>query len=260
MVDTEDLYLDQEGPRYAAMDDIEPMGLYRGLAQLELLTDDMYLSSQVHNLGIVDIFITKLEYEVLRELYELESTPPATYLLSAQCQMWILAAYEVLRTWRQRAKEVVKWADNSGLEVKLKALKAKEYGYMHFGHEARMRQIEKVVHDASIIPRLRNQLLHIHIPYTRLEHIRIALAKHEVAGKAGSAALTPGYGRINQWCGSLDYELENGHYSMGYISRRDIADSFRALDCTKEPPAQETLKEFDDYMSGKAWQEGKPSQ
>jgi hypothetical protein len=243
--------LDEPAPRYAPLGDIDPMGLYKGLAQLALLTDDMYLSSQVHNLGVVDIFITQLEYDVLRQLHELESTPPATYLLSAQCQMWILAAYEVLRTWQQRVKEVVKLADNGGLELKLKALKAKKYGYMHFGHEARINQIQEVIRDPSIVPKIKNQLLHVHIPFARLEHIRIALAKHEVAGRKGSSAMTPGYGRINHWCGSLDYDLENGYYSMGYISRRDIADSFRALACSGDPPSPEMLEDFDDYMSGK---------
>lgn len=252
------MHPEEAGPRYAALDDIDPTALYRGLAQLDLLTDDMYLSSQAHNLGIVDTFLTQLEYDVLRKYYELERTPLETYLLSAQSQMWILAAYEVLRTWRQRVKEIVKWRDSGGLEMKLKAMKEKKYGYMHFGHEVRMRQIEKVIHDPNIVARIKKQLLHIHIPFARLEHIRITLAKHEVAGTAGSSAMTPGYGRINQWCGSLDYDLENGHYGMGYISRRDIADSFRSLDCTGEPPAREMLKEFDDYMSGKGWQERKP--
>jgi hypothetical protein len=37
------------------------------------------------------------------------------------------------------------------------------------------------------------------------------------------------HGRINKWCGSLDYELENGRYSMGEINRRDIADEIRML-------------------------------
>ena len=56
-----------EEPRYAALADIDPMGLYKGLAQLDLFTDDIYLSSQTHNVGMVDTHLTELEYQVLRD-------------------------------------------------------------------------------------------------------------------------------------------------------------------------------------------------
>jgi hypothetical protein len=36
-----------------------------------------------------------------------------------------------------------------------------------------------------------------------------------------SVALMPTQGPINSWCGSLDFELENGRYTMGFISRTD---------------------------------------
>lgn len=62
------------------------------------------------------------------------------------------------------------------------------------------------------------------------------LAKHEVSGNAKQVALTPDYGHINNWCGSLDFEMENGKYSMGYINRRDVADSIRYLEFTADPP------------------------
>ncbi|TDG04016.1 hypothetical protein E1N52_32135 [Paraburkholderia guartelaensis] len=88
-------------------------------------------------------------------------------------------------------------------------------------------------------------------PLTRLEWVRVSLAKHEVSGNPKQAALMPGYARINNWCGSLDFELENGKYSMGYINRRDIADSIRKLDFTAEPPTDEEIAEFDAYMEGK---------
>lgn len=74
---------------------------------------------------------------------------------------------------------------------------------------------------ASIVAELDKQCRPTQIPFTRLEWVRVSLAKREVGGNDKQAALTPGYGRINNWCGSLDFELENGTYSMGYISRRD---------------------------------------
>ena len=38
--------------------------------------------------------------EVLQKLLQEERTPPETMFLSAQSQMWIFAAYELMRTWR----------------------------------------------------------------------------------------------------------------------------------------------------------------
>lgn len=87
--------------------------------------------------------------------------------------------------------------------------------------------------------------------FARLEALRVSIAKHEVRGHRNSVALRPGYGRINRWCGSLDYELENGSYSMGYISRRDIADEIMALASTPSP-TDKRIEEFKIYMRGPA--------
>ncbi|MDP1774694.1 MAG: hypothetical protein Q8L15_20700 [Methylobacter sp.] len=239
---------------YDEANKIDPKGVSASLKKLHLLGDDLYLRSQAFNLGIVDNFITDLEYKVLHELNKMERTPPVTFFLSAQSQMWIFAAYELLRTWRQRAKEMVKWADNGGLEQKLATLRAKNDGYMHFGRENRIRQIESVLNEPSLVPQIKNQLLHLHIPFVRIEYIRVSIAKHEVRGDSKSIAMTPGYGRINSWCGSLDYELVNGRDSMGYISRRDIADSIRSLDCSQATPTEDILNSFDDFM--KEFQKG----
>lgn len=245
-------------PRYVAPENIDLMGISASLTKLHLLGSDMHMRSQAHNLGIVDNFITDLEYKILRELNEMERTPPATYFLSAQSHMWIFAAYELLRTRRHRAKEIIKWADNGGLKQKLAALRAKNDGYIHYGLENRIQQIESVLENPGLVPQIKSHLDHVHIPYVRLEYIRVSIAKHEVRGREGSAALAPGYGRINLWCGSLDFELENGRYSLGYISRRDVADSIRHLDCDLAPPTKDVLESFDEYMSGKGFQ-GAPS-
>ena len=190
-----------------------------------------------------------LEYDALRKLNDEECTPALEALfLSAQSQMWIFAVYEMIRTWRQRAKNIIKWSENGRLEAKLHALET-DIGYQHFGRMIRAEEIKRVLADPSIVDRVRAGLRVIHIPFARIEAIRVSIAKHEVGGHKNSVALRPGYGRINQWCGSLDYELENGIYSMGYISRRDIADELRALD-TNPPPTDEALEQFDTFMRG----------
>ncbi|TPA31617.1 hypothetical protein DIJ61_04445 [Burkholderia pseudomallei] len=243
-----------DGPRYADPETIHSMALYQSLSNLVFFSDDMYLRSQAQNLNLVDQFLMPLEYKVLRELFETDSTPASTYFLLAQSQMWIFAAYELLRTWRQRASEIVKWHANGGLEHKLSALKERDKTGSHFGLRIRIENIERVLNDDAIVAELNRQLRHTYIAFTRLEWVRVSLAKHEVSGSPKQAALMPGYGRINNWCGSLDFELENGKYSMGYISRRDVADSIRQLNFTADPPDDEHLELFDAYMSGKGFE------
>lgn len=243
-----------EGPRYDDPEAIGSMALYQSLSKLTFFSDDMYLRSQAQNLNLVDQFLLRLESKVLRELFETDSTPPDTHFLLAQSQMWIFAAYELLRTWRQRAIEITKWHANHGLEQKLASLKARDEVGFHFGLRIRIKQIERVLNDETIVVELDRQLRHTYVQFTRLEWVRVSLARHEVSGNPKRAALMPGYGRINTWCGSLDFELENGKYSMGYINRRDIADSIRSFDFTADPPDDEHIKSFDAFMSGKGFE------
>jgi hypothetical protein len=135
------------------------------------------------------------------------------------------------------------------------SLKERDKTGSHFGLRIRIEQIERVLNDEAIVAELDRQRRHTYIPFTRLEWIRVSLAKHEVSGNPKQVALMPGYGRINNWCGSLDFELENGKYSMGYINRRDVADSIRHLKFTAEPPGDEYIESFDVYMSGKGFEQ-----
>jgi hypothetical protein len=237
---------DPEGPH---QEEFSASKLRHALFRLQLLGDDPFLRMQVFNLALVDQFVTELEREVLEKLIQEERTPiPEAVFLSAQSQMWIFAAFEIMRTWRERADKMIKWSENGILESRLETLE-QEIGYVHFGRQFRAAQIRRVLADPSIIDLLKDDLKRIHIPYARMDAIRVSVAKHQVKGRKNSVALRPGYGRINQWSGSLDYELENGAYSMGFISRRDIADEIRAL-FDGSPPADKTITEFDEYMRG----------
>jgi hypothetical protein len=76
------------------------------------LFDDLFLSMQALNLDIVDGFIEQMETDLLREYMELERTPvQSATLVSAISQLWVFGLYELLRTWRQRVKEVIWFAD-----------------------------------------------------------------------------------------------------------------------------------------------------
>ena len=168
--------------------------------------------------------------------------------LNAQSQMWIFAAYEVMRTWRQRAKDVIKWHANGGIQLKLAVLEENQ-GYRHPGNDSRAAMLRDVLDDPALVDGLRDDLKRTHILFTRMEYLRVSLAKHEVSGKAKMLALAPGYGRINSWCGALDYELNSGRYILGCINRRDIADSLRAIP-SQPVPSDEELESFDTFMKG----------
>lgn len=241
---------DGEQPPYCPLSEIDPSALNAALRSLYLLGDDPYLSMQAVNLGIVDPFISELEESLLGKLDDEDRTPvPDAMFVSAQSQMWLFAAYELLRTWRQRCSEMIKWHENGGLEIKLRTLE-EDREFPHFGRDIRAKQIKKVIGDPSLIEKIADDGRRVHMMFARLEALRVSLAKHEVRGSRGSIALAPGYGRINRWCGALDYELENGQYSMGYVNRRDIADDIRGLSSMDTPPTEETLASFDDYMCG----------
>ena len=240
----------EDQPRYQAPSEIDPSTLRQALCKLNLFGDDPYLRMQAFNLAIVDQFLMGLEDQLLKKLVDEERTPiPEAAFLSAQSQMWIFAAYELMRTWRQRARDMIKWAETGRLEQKLAALE-KEEGYQHFGRLYRAGQIKAVLADPARVSAIQRDLKRTHMLFARLEAIRICLAKHEVRKKKDSVALRPGYGWINSWCGALDYEIEDGRYSMGNINRREIADEMRLLLSDDYVPSDEDIDSFEKFLRG----------
>src|SRR5260370_15425287 len=131
MDDDEDIKRDRDGPEYRRAEEIGLSELRDALGRLQLFGDDPYLRMQAFNLALVDQTLTRLEYEVLEKLNAEERTPiPETAHLSALSQMWIFATYELMRTWRQRAQNMIKWADNGRLAPTLNEF-AKDLGYHH---------------------------------------------------------------------------------------------------------------------------------
>jgi hypothetical protein len=230
--------------------DIRESELRTVLCGLRLLGEDPYLRMQALNLSIVDQFVMGLEYDTLQKLNEQESTPiPEATFLAAMSQMWIFATYELLRTWRQRAKEVSKLVQNGGLAQKVEGLE-RNAGKFHVNEQIRARLFRWALDDPNIGDEIRDDLRAIHIPMSRLEHLRISLAKHEVRGHRDSITLHPGYGRINMWCGSLDYEIGVGNVVLDVISRRNIADALRGTSDRSNLPSDDHLKSFDTFMKG----------
>ena len=132
---------------------------------------------QANNLAMVDAYLNQLQHQVLQRLFYEERTPlDDAAFLNAQSQMWIFAAYEVMRTWRQRAKDIVKWRKNGGLQMKLAALEQDE-GFHYYGQERRAAMLRDVIADPSLVKRLEDDLKRTYIMFTRMEALRVSLAK-----------------------------------------------------------------------------------
>lgn len=233
-------------------DRINFSALGRSLRDLPLLGDNPLLSMQVTNLEVVDKFITQLEHKLLRQLIADEETPvPEAIFVLAQSQMWIFAAYELLRTWRQRISEIVKWADCGCLEPRLAKLQETD-DYFHLGRSVLAGQVKEAIDSPELVSALRKSKKSTHFLFGWIEAIRVSLAKHEITSRKNKnkpTAAAPGFGRINPYCGALDFEIENGKYSLRTINRREIAEDIRALDADNVPSDGE-IEEFDGLMRG----------
>jgi hypothetical protein len=240
-----------DGPEYRRPDDIAFSEMLDALGSLSLFNADPNFRNQAFNLALIDKFVMDHELQLLRRQFDEERTPAVeTAFVSAQSQMWIFAAYELMRTWRQRARDIIKWSDNGGLEAKLAHLK-RPTPFVHFGRESRARQIERVLAHPALTQNLREDLRRTHIPFVRMETVRVSIAKHEVRGQKNSVAMMPTLGLINRWCGSLDFEIERDGAILDTISRRDIADDLRAIP-NLVLPTDDEIKSFDEFMRGPA--------
>ena len=174
-----------DGPSYLEPSEIHGSALSMALNSLQMLGGDPYLSMQSFNLDVVDQFIMRLEYEVLREYHREERLPGTAIFLSAQSQMWIFAAYELLRTWRGRAEKALMLHKNGGLGHKIAALR-EDVGFLHVGRKIHADQLSELVGSPKLVDRVREDLAITHIPFGCLDFPRVALAKHEVKGKRNS--------------------------------------------------------------------------
>ena len=84
------------------------------LKSLPLFEHDLYMGMQAMNLMIVDSIIEDMESDTLAEYIRIERTPAMSVMMvSALSQLWIFGVYELLRTWRQRVREVLKFGDEA---------------------------------------------------------------------------------------------------------------------------------------------------
>ncbi|NQE60792.1 hypothetical protein [Caulobacter sp. RHG1] len=228
--------------------DIHPGALPAALRRLTLLGDDPFLSMQATNLGLVDVFLNQLESQLMRARMVEDGTPLDTAFVAAQSQMWIFAAYELLRTWKQRAKDTMKLIKGGRVEARLAQLE-RPLGYRHTAREIRAHQLRTAAALPDALETLDADLRRIHVTFGMMEALRMALAKHEVPKVRDSVAFAPGYGRINMWNGSIDFKISVDAGILGATSHRDLADGFRAM-FDGSPRTWSELADFDEYLKG----------
>ncbi len=235
-------------PAYLTPDQIPQYALGEALKSLTLFSTDMNLVNQAVNLTIVDEFVMDLEYDYLRAKLNETFNAYDSIFLSAQSQMWIFSAYEVMRTWMQKAKGYVHTAKNAGLHQKLVSLK-RDRGYINYTALQKADEIQALIDDPALVKMLEDDLARIYFLFIRLETLRVALAKHEARKRPNALMVGSTVAYMNRECGSLEYQMNSGMMIHGNISRRDIADEIRAIPEFMVPTADE-VKSFDQFMRG----------
>lgn len=182
---------------YVEPENIHPGALAESLRRLHLPGDDVYLGMQATNVGMVDVFLMRIETQLRLTLAEDDGPDMELgFLLSAMSQMWIFAVYELLRTWRERATTTLKLLREKKLPQRIDALHTDE-GFEHGSRKMLAAQLQEVLENPARASEIEEHLRRTYIPYARLDALRVTLAKHEVKGERGSVAYAPGYGRFN---------------------------------------------------------------
>ena len=216
-----DDYSERDEIPYQSWNNLDFSIVTMGMKTLPFFEDDLWLGMQAMNVGIVDSIITEHEYALLREYFEIEQTPTESALaVSALSQMWVYNLYEVLRMWRDRKFQFNKLFVNGGIEPKLNDLPDDELGNLTI--DVRRRQLKMYRDSEEYRDRINKTWDGLEPIYRMVELFRMNLAKHCAPGKDGVIPRAPGYGRINNWCGAMDYELVDSDGYYHYMNRRNI--------------------------------------
>jgi hypothetical protein len=189
------------------------------------LFDDVFLSMQGQNVMLVDFYLRDLEHNLLIELVRLEKTPfDSAVFVSAISQMWIFAAYELLRTWRQRVRDLKR---DAGKPAPAAQATEEDSDMAKASEQMRLTLLERVREDKNYVAILDEAMGRVEPVFRRIESLRMNLAKHEVPRRKGLPAMAPGYGRISYDDGSFYWTVDLGDKEVDIVSRRGLADALR---------------------------------
>lgn len=223
----------------------QQVGRIRDALQSLPVMDDIYLRIQALNIELVDAYLSDMEHYLLQEYMEIEKTPlETTLLVSALSQLWIFGLYELLRTWRQRAADILHFAEklkplDRNARKTLISEKKREIksSVPLFGSEMfYWSPYAKAGKNLKFATTIRCAIDRSERFFRRIEALRVSLAKHEIPKNRGKFALAPGYGRIDMSDGSIYWQVVLEKNEIDLVSRRAIADDCRAL-LKKRPSA-----------------------
>jgi hypothetical protein len=189
---------------------------------------------QGQNVMLVDFYLQDLERDLLRLYIEIERTPfPDVLIVSALNQMWIFALYELLRTWRQRVRdlkqEVQKVVAAPVAPISPDEDEEDPVNIADFAMVYRNRHLKRLREEPTFAAELNDAYGRIEPLFRRIEALRMNLAKHEVPKMKGVPALAPGYGRIDMMSGSMTWQVDLGNMTVDMVSRRSLADQLRRI-------------------------------
>jgi hypothetical protein len=221
--------------------DLPPFNIFTWSLAIPLLDDDLWLGMQARNLALVDMgLVRKLETNALREYMREEKTGLSLMFLSAISQMWVFALYEFLRTWRERAKHLLKLAEEHQqvqprkrakfLEKSVADAKGKEK-HVRSAIVVRSEHVARIG-DAPFMDGVRTYFDKTDGLFREIEALRVSLAKHEVPGSRGFAAEAPGYARMSIYSGSLYWHYVGKGGGLERSERRELADAFFEIGTT----------------------------
>jgi hypothetical protein len=203
------------------------------------LCEDLWLGMQVRNIAMVDVSIVRqVEQQALDEYMATEKTPIMVLsVLSALSQMWVFSVYEFLRTWRERAKHILKLADEyqTVKESKKEAFLAKaienaqsKSKHIKIAPSYQIGQVGRIA-DKAFIQAVKKFYEDTDGLFKQIEGLRVTLAKHEVPKGRGFFAEAPGYARMNTCTGSIYWHFDDKDGYTHKVDRREIANAFMGV-------------------------------
>jgi hypothetical protein len=203
------------------------------------LCDDVWLGMQAQHIAAVEIGIIRpLELHTARKLFNEEGAGDLMMALNGVSQMWLFALYE-FRTWRQRAKHLLKLAEQYSktkpakqkafLEKSLADAKGKEK-HIYSGFSFYSEHISRIA-DVDFVASIKAYHDRTDGYFDWIEGLRMNLAKHEVQGKKrGMVAEAPGYARIDMVRGTLYWQFIGTDGGLEKLDRREAANLFLGIE------------------------------
>jgi len=199
------------------------------------LCDDVWLGMQAQHIAAVEIGIIRpLELHTARKVFNEEGYGDLMLALNGVSQMWLFSLYEFLRTWRQRATQLLKLANQYSRTkpVKQKAFLAKTLAdakakekHIFSGASFYSDQVAKVA-DPDFVASIKAYYEKTDGWFGFIEELRMNLAKHEVPKKRGMVTEMPGYARMNIVTGTLYWQFIDAQGGLQKLDRREAANFF----------------------------------